>query len=341
MIDVLGDTRTDEFIQSLLKKVGSSDRNLIEMIMVPFEQTPIGVYPHYRSPGYEFSITNDECMRQIMVGSLMALENLEEGLGSRLWRTSQNLAFVSRNHTTHTALDRVYLGPESEEETDCLGLHWAHCGLGLLKNGKGARNRLRVVRQQVVGIANNFLEGGESDVRMMSVAAGSGRGMVEAIASLNKNMAGRVNLLMVDITKQAGEDGGKLASQLGVGGLVEFKRANVLKTDKYLFGEKPFHFIEVVGLLDYLNNERAINLLRSLRSHLVNWGTLLFSNITTNDEGGNCGKGLLHKVIGWHPMIYRNPSDLSAIGEAAGFEKSKMGFIHEPCGVYNLVAATK
>lgn len=291
-------------------------------------------YQRYYSPELEYPSSTDEFSRLKIVEGLMDLEAEEEGSGAKTWRLSKNLLSVSRLAGTHKALKTVYDGPAIPESSP-EELEWAHLGLHI-NNGKGVRNRLRIVEEEIKHVASNFNLRNGNKFNVLSVAAGSGIGVIRSLASLGPDKIEKTNLLMVDNSKSAKRDGEVLASQLGLGRSAEFKLQDILATSEYLGTTFSLNLVEAVGIFDYLDDKTAHNLLAALHEHMTSGSTLLISNIIPNDE-----QKLLKKVILWPDMIYRKEDELLELVQKAGFKQDLMKLVQEPCGIYNIIFAKK
>lgn len=286
----------------------------------------------YDSPFFELPDPATEKRRKQLVDGLM-----ESKIGSKLWCLSGFLKKITDTVGTHQALDSVYLGPNIEnepEETRKIGSEWAHYCLTHLLNATGARNRLRVVENELQRSIDEFKGDHEERFNVLSVAAGSSRGLMTVISKIEGERANNIHLTMVDKSEIAAVDAKELASQMGIGDRMTFIKENVFRTNRYLTQTQKFNFIEVVGLLDYLDDRQVTILLGKLRGSLADGGVLLYSNITPNPE-----RSFIKKIVGWPEMQYRKAEELLDLGNAAGFLVPQMRLIQEPSGVYNLVSA--
>lgn len=306
---------------------GEGTRALIEEILgAEFDPDYLKNYP-YESPDLEGPAGETG---ERFTSVLLELENLQEGLGKKVWRSTKTGDRFTRLRTSHAALEMAYTGPDESMEASDEKKVLARMELALPDNGTGVRNRARKVQEEVADTINTFPG---SRLNFLGVAAGSGRAMEKAIASSQR--AGDINFLMVDRSKRAEVDGRILAQSLGIEESVSFQSLDVLKErNLYLPGKPHFHLIEVVGFLDYQDDETCIELLSTLGKNLIEGGKLLFANIAPNKE-----RDFLEKVIGWEIMVYRKAEELWRMAKEAGFNNIRL--IEEPVKVYNLVAAIR
>lgn len=292
----------------------------------------LGTEP-YRSPVSETQSPLGELNRRNLVNWMLSLGAFE---GHEFFKSlSANLRQISVDAASHRALERMYKGPDRAIESDQEGYEWARIFMEGIHNSMAVRNRLRVVKSEFRNYITETLAKKDGGVDVLSVAAGSNRGMAEVVAELNGAANNRLKVRLVDYESTAGDDALALAQSLGIRDSVDFIQEPYVRTNRYLTDYHP-DFIEVVGLLDYVNDERMEKLITSLHDSLADGGTLLYSNITHNDE-----QKFTHGIVGWYPMVYRSANDLMNFADRAGFNPDKTKLITEPLGVYNLVAATK
>lgn len=286
----------------------------------------------YGTPVFELSSPIGDDERRELISYMLALPGDE---GHRLFRTSANLDRISRYAASHKALETMYVGPNQNGIVE-LGepLLWARLFIENIHNSMAVRNRLRIVKAEFGQFMETRLASGSQDIQVLSIATGSSRAIMEELAVLNGKGHEKIRLRMVDINKEALEDGKKLVAELGIDEVVKFTRAHFLSFKRYL--EKGYRpdFVEIVGLLDYLDPEQIVELLSEVRGHLTEGGVVLYSNITPNDE-----EDFTHQIVGWPRMKYRGPDDLLRLATAAGFMQDKLTVIPEPLGIYTLISA--
>lgn len=199
--------------------------------------------------------------------------------------------------------------------------------VGGMINAQAVRNRLKLAKQEVRKAILKFSDQGE--IRIMSLACGSAQGIIEIIAEFKKSGI-TVRAMLVDIDQSALDYAKQLAETYGVGDRVEVLKNNVFKVKRIASGFKP-HIIEMLGLLDYLDQNKAVRLATLISESLENGGVFLTCNIRPNFE-----QHFLKWVINW-PMIYRTPVQLIEIAATPGFDKYKV--IYEPLKVHGLLIA--
>ena len=213
----------------------------------------------------------------------------------------------------------------------------SHNGLGGLVddfwegmlNCQAVRNRLKLVKQEIRQAILRFSD--HEEVRVFSLAAGSAQGVIEVMAELKAQNI-KIRTLLVDIDPTALSYAQELAKRYGVADQIEMVRANVAQVARISRNFQP-QVIEMIGLLDYIPQNKAIRLVRKIHESLRTKGIFLTSNINHNVE--QC---FLQWGINWQ-LIYRSPEELAEIVSEAGFSDFRL--IYEPLKIHGLVIAQK
>lgn len=196
-------------------------------------------------------------------------------------------------------------------------------------NTQAVRNRLKLVKQEIRRAILQFSN--HEEVRLLSLAAGSAQGIIEVMAEL-KTKGIKVRVLLLDIDQVALDYAKQLAFHYAVGSQIETVKASVAKVIRISKGFRP-QIIEMLGLLDYIPQDKAIRLVEKIRQSLETKGIFLTCNIRHNIE-----MHFLKWVVNW-PMIYRSPEELAEIVSEAGFSDFRL--IYEPLKLHGLVIAQK
>jgi len=157
-------------------------------------------------------------------------------------------------------------------------------------------------------------------------------------AEFEPEIQDRVTVRLSDISSRALRDGAELAGNVGYQGTLETRQANFQDFDEYMHtngtsGSVGWDLIEIVGLLDYPDDEKVREILENAYKNLKEDGSMIISNVAPNDEKEFLG------VIGWPEMVYRTGDHLHSLTDDAGFTDVKL--ITEPTGFCNLVVARK
>ena len=235
---------------------------------------------------------------------------------------------IKKYAATYRALEDIYTYSYSDTKgkefferlfTDIL-LHFV--------NAKGVRNRLIIIEQELLKLIFSL---GKKKIHIMSLGSGSARAILGTIASNTDGVVCEATL--IDKSRAALIYSQKMAIGLRLDtdnfvwerGLIE----EFVKNGK----KHPPDIVEMAGIMDYFEDETAVNVLKQIFRFLLPGGALITCNICDNPE-----RIFLERVLNWH-MIYRNVSQLSAIMQKAGFENFKI--IQEPLGIHNIAIGYK
>lgn len=196
-------------------------------------------------------------------------------------------------------------------------------------NCQAVRNRLKLIKQEIRRAILRFSN--HEEVRLLSLAAGSAQGVIEVMAEL-KAKGIRVRALLLDIDQTALDYAILLADRHGVGDQIEMVKTSVAQVIRVSQDFRP-QVIEMLGLLDYIPQDKAIRLVEKIRQSLETKGIFLTCNICHNIE-----RRFVHWVVNW-PMIYRTPAELAEIVTEAGFSDYRL--IYEPLKIHGLLIAQK
>lgn len=198
-----------------------------------------------------------------------------------------------------------------------------------MMNAQAVRNRLKLVKQEIRRAILRFSN--HQEVRILSLAAGSAQGVIEVMAEM-KTKGIRVRALLLDIDQTALDYAKQLARQRGVDDQIEMVKASVAQVVKVSRDFRP-QIIEMLGLLDYIPQDKAVRLVRKIHESLETKGIFLTCNIRHNLE-----RHFLKWVINWS-MIYRTPVELAEIVNEAGFGDCRL--VYEPLRIHGLVITQK
>ncbi len=227
------------------------------------------------------------------------------------------------------ALDAVYnfrRGEGNTLATRIIDGYWLH-----IRNAQAARNRLKIVKRELQAavrrIAATKVDGGP--VRVLSLAAGSGQGVIESVAELQR--AGiRCEVLLVDKDDSALAHAGALARLHSV--TIVTRKGDAVFFNRELHGFEP-DIIEMCGLMDYLRDTTAVALIRKIRRYLRLDGFFLTCHIHPNAESY-----FLRHVVDWS-MLYRTRPQLADLLVEGGFLGARLHT--EPHQIHSIAVAQK
>lgn len=199
--------------------------------------------------------------------------------------------------------------------------------LGMI-NAQAVRNRLKLVYKELLKAVEEIGQNSK-EMQIFSIASGSARAVIGVIAKMSRL---KVYACLFDLDKGAIACSQKIAQEFKVEDRIFFKRGSFRKIEN-IFKEKIFYIVEMIGLLDYLNDDEAVLLIKKIHTFLPIGGKFLIANICPNPE-----QVFMKVVIDWD-MIYRTPKELRLLIEKGGFQEIKI--ICEPLGLHTLAICTK
>ena len=194
-----------------------------------------------------------------------------------------------------------------------------------MRNAQAVRNRGRKVRELLL---DAVLNSESTLVRILSLACGSARDVIDVIVMANDRGV-TVKALLVDINPEALKAAQEYAEARGVSGQIEVLQSDIVTVWPAAKEFAP-NIVHIIGLLEYVPNDKAINLLAAVHG-VLRGGKLLTSNTVNNMEAG-----FLRHVIGWN-MLYRSGWQLEQLLKAAGF--NRVAVHGEPHKVQNVAIA--
>jgi hypothetical protein len=196
-------------------------------------------------------------------------------------------------------------------------------------NCQALRNRYKLVKHQLRDAISKF--DNQKEIRIASLACGSAQVVIEIIAEYKvKNVI--IKAVLMDINQEALDAAKEWAKKYGVLDQIETSRVNISDQDEVLDEFKP-QIVEMLGFLDYVDQNEAIRFVREIYESLSEKGILITCNINPNPE-----QYFIKWVINW-PMIYRHPEELIDVAAKAGFSDYKI--VYEPLKIHGLLIARK
>lgn len=202
---------------------------------------------------------------------------------------------------------------------------WHHA----ISQPKALRNRLKIVEYFIKDAISRRIKDGRN-VEILNVAGGSSRAIIHVLTDYKQNKQNLlVKITSIDKDANAIELGKEISEEYGVGESFIWINGQIRDLSRYVY-EKRFDVIEVVGLLDYLSDEKVERLLILLREHLRQDGELIVANIMPNNEAPFIAR------TGWPAMQYRTYSELAEIILRTGFNKP-YDIIAEPLKIHAVI----
>lgn len=202
-----------------------------------------------------------------------------------------------------------------------------------IKNVKAVRNRIKLVKRELK-TAIKEIYSKKKVVNVFSIASGSARAVIEIMAEF-KNKGIPISGRFLDLNPNAIEYSKKLAANFGVYDSITWYNDKASNFNLYINNEWQPDIIEMVGFMDYLNQEKAILLCSKIYEALSPQGIFITCNIKDNPE-----RKFVAKILNWD-MVYRNENDLSKVLVKGGFLPQNCKIIYEPYLIHGLAIARK
>lgn len=189
------------------------------------------------------------------------------------------------------------------------------------------RNRYKLVACQLDLLIRSL---NKREVRILELAAGSSEALLETMVNLRRDGI-VVQSVLVDSDQNALNSAETLAKNYRLEDQIRTVRTNILTMKNTIRKFQP-DITEMVGFLDYLDDEVAARLLAKIKRALPDGSVFLTANIMPNLE-----KPFVHCVYNWPKMFYRRPDHLKKMLEQAGFHS--VSVVVEPLKVHCVAIA--
>jgi len=196
-------------------------------------------------------------------------------------------------------------------------------------NCQAARNRFKLVKKELEKAILGFSD--QKEVRIISLAAGTGQIESETIAKVKKRGI-NVKVALIDREYGALKRAQEFISINGVQEEIRTINSDVtyaIDIAKYF---RP-HIVKMIAFLDYLFEKEAIRFISNIYQILPTNGFFIVSNTLPNVE-----MYFVKWVVGW-PLIYRKPKEITNIIKKSGFIQYEI--INEPLHIQSIVVARK
>lgn len=242
---------------------------------------------------------------------------------------SINSRRVKDGAATWRALDAVYNFTAGEGDTwlaRVIDRYWLK-----IRNAQAVRNRLKIVKRELLAAVFRMSKG--APIRILSLAAGSGQGVIEVVASLRR-IGIRCDVLLIDQDASALAHARMLMERHGVSDSVRLRQADVIYFEREVRKEdfKP-DIIEMCGLMDYLLDPLAVVLIKKIHRRLQLNGFFLTCHIHPNHEA----------YFLWHQenwgMLYRTRRQLRELLIEGGFLEADL--YAEPHRIHSVAVTQK
>jgi hypothetical protein len=266
---------------------------------------------------------------------LPILNNLPIKSRSLIKKSHKSVRDIVDSATSHKALEILYK-KGIKEHTQNLFSSISHAVWFNTSNSKAARNRLKLVKRELERACKIIVNKSKS-LNIVSIAAGSARAVLETIYKLDIPDGFSINLTFIDKNPSALHYSKEIYQELGLNDRVNIKAEWKEDTvNGFLNGtQEKFDIVEMVGLMDYFSDEKALQIFQKIENILNSPGFFITANINANNE-----MKFVTKAIGW-PMIYRKAEEIAFLVEQSGFENDLMDIYYEPLKIHSVVVAKK
>ncbi len=191
------------------------------------------------------------------------------------------------------------------------------------------RNR----RQLVTAILTRIISSLKDTRNIQILGVGSGPGVQIQDAICQASAAHKVTAYLVDLDADAVPYGRQLADERGLGNVVHFLSCDAREIETVLPDFHP-HVVKIVGLLEYLTDEQALQLLTKMHTVMATGGTLVTHGMV--DRYGV--SPFFERTFGLRHWK-RSGEEIDALLRRAGF--SKIASAETPMRIYPIRMATK
>lgn len=203
-------------------------------------------------------------------------------------------------------------------------------------NSKAVRNRLKIVNHEISSRLKELVASDKEEISIVSIAAGSARAVIEALeANVAKDK--KISVTFIDKSDSALEYSKNLLSTKEFSKLPHYSFKWISDTVNGFLDKntEKFDIVEMVGLMDYFEDDRARTIFQKINNNLKQEGVFITANINDNSE-----KKFVTKAIGW-PMIYRSAEHIGRLVHEAGFPHTDIEVYYEPLKIHSIIIARR
>lgn len=247
-------------------------------------------------------------------------------------KSSKKAQTVSKHATKHNALEVVYSFNYKLDLKEGIVQGIFTYAWNLTNNAKALRNRLKLVKKEII---KSIKEINKDSIVIASLACGSTRAVIEAVNEIRKLGINKdFKIYAVDKNKDALESSKKLAKDYKIDHLFTWYQSSV---NQFLDSiNENFDIVEMVGFLDYKEEDKAIELFNKIYNKLNDNGIFITGNIRYNPE-----MKFLINVVGWPHLIFRTEDDLIRIIKQSKLKNYDIEIIKEPQNIHMIIVIRK
>ncbi|MDB5345515.1 MAG: hypothetical protein JWP89_3892 [Schlesneria sp.] len=185
------------------------------------------------------------------------------------------------------------------------------------------RNRRKLVTAKLTELLKSLQN--EPQIQLLGIGAGPGLHLQDAVVRAALP-AKKVRISLIDLDSDAFEFGRQCAKERGLENSVEFVQGDAREIRRVLPDVSP-HVVKIVGLLEYLTDEQALQLLSAMRDVILPSGRLLTHGLVDRYNSGP----FLARTFGLS-HVQRTEDDVRSLLKSAGFET--LSVHHTPMQIY-------
>lgn len=263
------------------------------------------------------------------------LNNLPIKSRGLIKKSNKAVGEIVDNATNHKALEILYhngykkdLKKMYEKISNAVWLN--------TNNSKAVRNRLKIVNHEISSRLKELVSSDKEEITIVSIAAGSARAVIEALeANVTKDK--KISVTFIDKSDSALEYSKDLLSTKEFSKLPHYSFKWISDTVNGFLDKntEKFDIVEMVGLMDYFEDDRARTIFQKINDTLKQDGVFITANINNNSE-----KKFVTKAIGW-PMIYRSAEHIGRLVHEAGFPHTDIEVYYEPLKIHSIIIARR
>lgn len=249
-------------------------------------------------------------------------------------KTHPSAKKVIENKTSHIALEAlynkgVYSNKQNLKETIFQKI-WFNTN-----NSKAVRNRLKAVKRELFSFSQQVIDQ-DNDLYIFSIASGSARAITESISNLKNQNNKKIAVSFLDKNPIAIEYSKEkfLTHNSNPNLIPNWHLDTASNFYKHIQDKKP-DIIEMVGLLDYFDDKKTLEIFKKIYANLEDGGIFITANIDDNSE-----RPFVTNFVDWN-MVYRNGKDLFNLITKAGFKKENIKIFYEPLKIHAILVAKK
>lgn len=202
----------------------------------------------------------------------------------------------------------------------------------VISQPKAIRNRLKIVQEslnkEIEGLLNK-----NRHIELLNIGGGSSRAIIQTAANYD-GFDVVIKIINLDRDPKAIELGREIAKKYNLDKAFTWLNADVRNLDN-LVSDNFFNIVEMVGLLDYFDNQESINLIEQIFKKIKEGGLFIVGNVFPNSEMNFVSN------VGWPKMYYKNVQDMYNILISSGFKSDSIEIILDPLEVHMIVLARK